>query len=917
MVDTVVYSSLASLDGDDYDNSLVDPLLNYISGDCSGLKTKGYHVIPSVLTKDECNEALHKLWDFVEDVSGGCIDRDDPTSWYSPSIDNDGEEEREDVDPWPHSGDQSSPDMFQSLGAGYVLGDVRVRLAERVFQPLFGTRELLSSKEGFSFCRPLIAELDGKSPVDGSENEFVRTPQQLNSFARDREELPEISKKQYQRNRRKLDKDKRIKDLTGFCYIRASVSFTDQSLDKDHGGGHFLIQQLKEMGCPEKKIYVNAGDVILWRPDLVSEADKLLNHNAFHAVAYFSMMPVQAVRDYTMYSLRRHNLIRGRCKMGMLPVSTNSGSLSIDIERTYQMLKINEDTLFQQKLEAYKTGRTGDHRPDAEYWHKHKRVTMWNMSDDSHQSGQEELFGKTQSFPPRFFQRPRYRLGAPPLTLREAELYGLIPYRRNSDKACYDDKMRHCDIERAVIRGVRFVDGVYKAGGSWHMMDGKFNSRKAAIGKVPLKKEMPICTALMVILSPSSVDGAPIYMSGQDKYLGGMASPCGRYVYGVPGHASRVVKVDVHSCHVEFIGPEFAGEFKWLRGVSIPGHLMGRNDDGSLLYPSGCCLALPCNSMDGCVLKIDCEKSHVTTFITGDPIPNVDEGWLYHGGNLAMDGIVYAIPASSPRVMRIDARKERTEYLGPNFPGKAKWYGGITGCDECFYGIPHNATGVLKINPVTQDVTILAEGAFPEGEWKWHGGLASQDKSKIIGFPNNADSVLVIDVVNQQVRTIGDSSTLRSGYHRVPQDARYKYLGGSLTADGKYAYLFPCDAEYVLRIDMETEELNLVGPHLTEGENKWQNGFVGNDGCIYGIPQRSSGVLRIIPPGVKRFGRSGNALSDDEEHIDVIYCGDEMVGCKDKFEGGVLGHDGKIYCIPLRAKAFIRITPEKKETESK
>jgi hypothetical protein len=82
---------------------------------------------------------------------------------------------------------------------------------------------------------------------------------------------------------------------------------------------------------------------------------------------------------------------------------------------------------------------------------------------------------------------------------------------------------------------------------------------------------------------------------------------------------------------------------------------------------------------------------------------------------------------------------------------------------------------------------------------------------------------LVIDVAKQEIRTVGDESTLRSGYHRVPQDGRYKYLGGSLTADGKFAYLFPCDAEYVLRFDMETEEMKLVGPHLTEGENKFQN----------------------------------------------------------------------------------------------
>lgn len=96
------------------------------------------------------------------------------------------------------------------------------------------------------------------------------------------------------------------------------------------------------------------------------------------------------------------------------------------------------------------------------------------------------------------------------------------------------------------------------------------------------------------------------------------------------------------------------------------------------------------------------------------------------------------------------------------------------------------------------------------------------------------ESILVIDVTKQRVYLIGDESILRSGTHRVPRDGRYKYLGGALTADGLYAYLFPCDAEYVLRIDMVTDELKLVGPRMTEGENKFQNGFVGRDGCIYG-----------------------------------------------------------------------------------
>jgi hypothetical protein len=216
---------------------------------------------------------------------------------------------------------------------------------------------------------------------------------------------------------------------------------------------------------------------------------------------------------------------------------------------------------------------------------------------------------------------------------------------------------------------------------------------------------------------------------------------------------------------------------------------------------------------------------------------------------------------------------------------------------------------VLKIDPRTDEVSVLAEGTLPEGRWKWHGGLASLDGKKFIGFPNNEDSILVFDVEKQKVYTVGDSTVLRSGYHRVPQDGGYKYLGGSLTLDGKFAYLFPCDAEYVLKFDMETDECKLVGPHLTEGENKFQNGFVGRDGCIYGCPQRASGVLRIIPPGVARYDRNGSALPNDEEYVDVMYCGDDMVGCKDKMEGGVLGMDGTIFNIPLRAKAFVNILP--------
>ena len=379
-----------------------------------------------------------------------------------------------------------------------------------------------------------------------------------------------------------------------------------------------------------------------------------------------------------------------------------------------------------------------------------------------------------------------------------------------------------------------------------------------------------------------------------------MASPCGRWIYGVPGTAKKVLRISTINGTMDTIGPEFPGKFKWLRGVEIPASVMNDSE-----YPDGCCIALPCNSLS--FLKVNpssTAKKPVYTFGEDvlEDLCRDTPGWYYHGGNLASNGWIYCIPANASRVVKLNPVTDEVVAIGSKLEGPQSWYGGIIGTDGCVYGVPHNATSVLKINPLTDEVTLLegTEKPLPLGNWKWHGGLAAGDK--IIGFPNNADEILVINCKESTVYTIGDSSIIKSGRHRIPQDSRYKYLGGALTKDGRYAYLFPCDAERVLRIDCQTDELALVGPCLLDGINKWQNGFYGKDGCLYGIPQRAIGVLRITP-AVKN---NNDPIND---HVDVIPCGEQMIGVKDKFEGGVLGHDGSIYCIPLKAKTCTKISP--------
>ena len=49
------------------------------------------------------------------------------------------------------------------------------------------------------------------------------------------------SKKQYNKLQKRLNKQQRYKDISGLCHIQTAVSLTDQTIDQDRNGGHFLF----------------------------------------------------------------------------------------------------------------------------------------------------------------------------------------------------------------------------------------------------------------------------------------------------------------------------------------------------------------------------------------------------------------------------------------------------------------------------------------------------------------------------------------------------------------------------------------------------------------------------------------------------------------------------------------------------
>lgn len=226
----------------------------------SRMERDGFVVLRGVLAPGEAEAALVQMWDFVETVNPA-IRRSDAASWYPQGV----------KDPWPHA----ARDMMQLHQAGWVFGELRETLATRVFERLYGTKALHSSKDGFCFQRP------------------TRTPLK----------------------RRANDHFDQSGSKKGLHCIQASVALLDQESDdgcfvcwpgshkhhpalaKDARRDWHMLEDsdrstLMDVGCAPRRLPVGRGDVVLWRSDLAHCGGSPIGvRDRFRAVVYVCMLP--------------------------------------------------------------------------------------------------------------------------------------------------------------------------------------------------------------------------------------------------------------------------------------------------------------------------------------------------------------------------------------------------------------------------------------------------------------------------------------------------------------------------------------------------------------------------------------------------------------------------------------------------
>jgi hypothetical protein len=108
----------------------------------------------------------------------------------------------------------------------------------------------------------------------------------------------------------------------------------------------------------------------------------------------------------------------------------------------------------------------------------------------------------------------------------------------------------------------------------------------------------------------------------------------------------------------------------------------------------------------------------------------------------------------------------------------------------------------------------------------------------------------------------------------------------------------PSDSTSILRIDPIKNEATTFGT-VPDCINKWQGGVLSNvDNCFYAVPANSDCVLRV------------NTDLSSSSYLQIDYVGKgNLTHVDDKFQGGFVGRDGRIYAIPESSERVMVITP--------
>lgn len=248
------------------------------------------------------------------------------------------------------------------------------------------------------------------------------------------------------------------------------------------------------------------------------------------------------------------------------------------------------------------------------------------------------------------------------------------------------------------------------------------------------------------------------------------------------------------------------------------------------------------------VLKVHLDGSDRVEEI-GEQLPVGQNKW--YGGIKGVDGAIYGMCYTANGVLRINPKDDSVRVLGDFPSGGWKWHGGLLAPQTGFiYAFPAHSNEVLCVDTNVREDRHGGDESWrvstiqiqrhegdtdsPDLKYKWLGGSYGADGC-IYGMPSDATSILRIDPFKHEATTFGKVGSSRN-----------KFQGGVLSSIDNCIYAVPADSDSVLKIDTDLS-IDLVGKDFQDIDDKWQGAFVGSDSKIYAIPENINNVMVITP----------------------------------------------------------------------
>ena len=333
-------------------------------------------------------------------------------------------------------------------------------------------------------------------------------------------------------------------------------------------------------------------------------------------------------------------------------------------------------------------------------------------------------------------------------------------------------------------------------------------------------------------------------LEGRVKCWGSMAATNG-CIYGIPCGAHGVVKFTPFHKSITYIGPDFGGGLKWIRGA---------------MTCSGVIYWVPRCGLRG-ILKINTNTDTVTELDRNLlPEQGVD---MWESCATALDRCIYCMPPSAHHIMKIDPNNNDTmSSVGDDLgSGECKYSGMVVGIDGCVYDMPEwFATDlIIKYDPITDATSFVGQ----EGSKLFECGGGALGRDGCIYAITDDGEVLKIDTTKNSHCFVGNS--IESDY-----DQHYQGWGdASLGIDG-CIYWPPYYARHMLKYDPHANQTSLVGDDFGDTAYKWCGGCLASDGVIDCIPRVAERILAIDP--WKEYTSSlKNTMVQHPEHLGCIF----------------------------------------------